>query len=61
MHVGDILEWLTAAVLVTAGYLATSRVWVALVVLGACLFYFAQGYATTPLRRPKAEQRRRHS
>lgn len=61
MHVGDILEWLAAAALAAGGYLATSRVWVALVVLGACLFYFAQGYATTPLRRPKAEQRRRHS
>ena len=63
MRVGDILEWLCAAALTVAGYLATSRAWVALVVLGVCLFYLAQGYAGVPVRRRRKPEApaRRHS
>lgn len=63
MRVGDILELLCATALTVAGYLASSRVWVALAVLGICLFYLAQNYASTPLRRKRKPEApaRRHS
>ena len=56
MPVGDILEWLAAALLVTAAYLWSGLV-LALGVAGFCLAYEAQCLASTrlalPSRRPK--------
>jgi hypothetical protein len=50
MTIGDLLEWVAAAALVTAAYLWSGTV-LALAVGGACLAYFAQVYAGAPLRR----------
>lgn len=51
MRVGDLLEWLAAAALSVATYLATARAWPALIVVGCCLAYFAQCHAATPFPR----------
>lgn len=50
MRVGDLLEWLAATAFVVGGYLASGRAWVAVLVAGLCLAYFAQCYSTHPIK-----------
>ena len=60
MTVGDILEWVAAACLVTAAYMlassvlsggAVAGVMASLVAAAGCLGYFAQCHADTPMWR----------
>lgn len=53
MKVGDLLEWLAAACFVAGAYLASHRSWVAVLVGGVCLAYFAQCHAQQAVPKPR--------
>lgn len=50
MRVGDLIEWIAATAFTAAAYLATHLAWPSLIVAGVCLAYFAQCWASHPIK-----------
>lgn len=57
MRVGDLLEWLAAAAFVAGAFLATHRIWPALLAAGVCLAYLAQCHAQQAIPKPRLRLR----
>lgn len=57
MRVGDVFEWVAAALFVAAGYLSLYQhehpLALAFLIAGICLVYFGQCHANTELPRPR--------